>query len=115
MAISAFARGDHPVKRRRPRVEGLTITHHEDGDHGEYHAHVPGSDLIGRLTWVEHGGARVADHTLVPPQLEGRGIAARLVERMVADARAEGFRIRPRCSYVVAAFKRHPEWTDVQA
>jgi predicted GNAT family acetyltransferase len=96
-------------------VEDLTITRHEDGDRGEYRAHVPGLDAIGRLTWVERGGARVADHTLVPPEIGNRGVAARLVERMVADARAEGFRIRPQCSYVVAAFRRHPDWADIQA
>jgi predicted GNAT family acetyltransferase len=96
-------------------VEGLTITRHETGNGGEYHAHVPGSAQIGRLTWVESGGARVADHTLVPPEIGNRGVAARLVERMVADARAEGFKIRPLCSYVVAAFQRHPDWADVRA
>lgn len=96
-------------------MEGLTITRHEDGGSGEYRAHLPDSDHIGRLTWVERGGARVADHTLVPPPIEGRGVAARLVERMVADARAEGFKIQPQCSYVIVAFKRHPEWADVKA
>ena len=96
-------------------MEGLTITRHDAGDRGEYRAHVPGSEHIGLLTWVERGGARVADHTLVPPEIGNRGIAARLVERMVADARAEGFKIRPLCSYVVAAFKRHPDWADVSA
>lgn len=96
-------------------MEGLTITRHQEGDHGEYRAHLHDSDHIGRLTWVERGGARIADHTLVPPQIEGRGVAARLVERMVADARAEGFKIEPQCSYVVVAFKRHPEWADVKA
>jgi len=96
-------------------VEGVTITRHDEEGRGEYHAHVPGSDAIGRLTWVERGGARVADHTLVPPALEGRGVAARLVEAMVADARSEGFKIRPLCSYVVSAFRRHPDWADVQA
>jgi predicted GNAT family acetyltransferase len=97
-------------------VEGLTITRHEGEGRGEYRAQVPDSDLVGRLTWVEgDGGTRVADHTLVPRELEGRGIAARLVERLVADARAEGFKILPTCSYVVAAFKRHPEWADLHA
>ena len=96
-------------------MEGLTITRHDDGERGEYRAHVPGSDRIGRLTWLERGGAKVADHTLVPPEIGNRGVAARLVERMVADARAEGFRIRPLCSYVVAAFRRHPDWADVHA
>lgn len=96
-------------------MEGLTITRHEDGDRGEYHAHVAGSEAIGRLTWVERGGVRIADHTLVPPQIGNRGVAAKLVERMVEDARAEGFKIRPLCSYVVVAFRRHPDWADVQA
>ncbi len=96
-------------------MEEITITRHENGKRGEYRAHVPGSDDYGRLTWVEQAGARTADHTLVPPALEGRGIAAQLVKRMVEDARAEQFKIRPLCSYVVAAFKRHPDWADVQA
>ena len=93
----------------------VAITRHEHGDYGEYRAHVAGSDHLGRLTWVERSGARVAEHTLVPPEIGGRGVAARLVEAMVADAREQGFKIRPVCSYVVAAFDRHPEWADVLA
>lgn len=54
-----------------------------------------------------------ADHTGVPDALRGRGLAALLVERLVEDARAEGFRIRPACSYVEAQRRRHPEWSDV--
>jgi uncharacterized protein len=96
-------------------MEGLTISRHRRGAAGEYHAHVPGSDLIGRLTWVERGNARVAEHTLVPPPIGNRGIAARLVEEMVADARREGFKIVPSCSYVAAAFRRHPDWADTRA
>lgn len=96
-------------------MEDLTITRHEAGGRGEYRAHVPGTETVGRLTWAERDGARVAEHTLVPPEIGGRGIAAKLVEQMVADARTEGFRIMPQCSYVAAAFRRHPEWADVQA
>ena len=96
-------------------MEGLTITRHDNGTSGEYRAHVPGSDAIGRLTWFVEDGVKVADHTLVPPPIGNRGVAAKLVERMVADARADGFRIRPLCSYVVAAFRRHPQWADVRA
>ena len=44
-------------------MEGLEITRHDEGDRGEYRAHVPGSDQIGRLTWVEHGGVKVADQS----------------------------------------------------
>lgn len=93
----------------------VTITRHGDAARGEYQAHVPGATAIGRLTWVGRGAVRVADHTLVPPEIGGRGVAARLVEALVADARREGFRIDPECSYVAALFKRHPDWADLRA
>ena len=32
-----------------------------------------------------------------------------------ADARAEGFKIDPRCSYVEVMFRRHKEWGDLRA
>ena len=94
---------------------GVTITKHENGSRGEYQAHVANSDAIGRLTWVERDGVHYADHTLVPPVIGGRGVAAPQVEAMVAHARESHFKIAPICSYVVAAFKRHPEWADVKA
>ena len=91
------------------------ITHHDQGHRGEYRAEVPDSPHVGRMTWVKHGEARLVDHTIVPPDIGGRGIAARLVEAIVADARAQGFKVWPQCSYVVAAFDRHPEWADIRA
>lgn len=93
----------------------VVITRHGSDEAGEYHAHVPEEAAFGRLTWVARGGVRVAEHTLVPPEIGGRGVAARLVEALVADARAEGFRIKPVCSYVAAQFRRHPEWADLHA
>lgn len=96
-------------------MDEVTITRHATPTGGEYHAHVPGSSVIGRLTWVRHGNVHVADHTIVPPAIGGRGIAGRLVEALVADARAQGFRIDPECSYIAAAFRRHPEWADLLA
>lgn len=56
-----------------------------------------------------------ADHTFTPPAARGRGIASALVERLVADARAQGFKIRPACPYVAAWIARHPEDIDVRA
>ena len=60
-------------------------------------------------------GVRVVTHTIVPSEIGGRGIAALLVERIVADAREEGFRIEPQCSYVAKKFDEHPEWADLLA
>lgn len=96
-------------------MESVTITRHSGGNAGEYHAHIEGSTAIGRLTWIERNGARVAEHTLVPPEIGGRGVAARLVEALVADAATLGFKIDPQCSYVAAQFRRHPEWSALRA
>lgn len=96
-------------------MDEITITRHHHGTSGEYHAAVAGSSAIGRLTWTEHGGVRAAEHTLVPPEIGGRGVAGKLVEALIADARTQGFKIDPQCSYVAAAFKRHSEWADLHA
>lgn len=95
-------------------MESVTITRHEEGSQGEYRAHVEGSEHIGRLTWVERGGMRVAEHTLVPTEIGGRGVAGRLVQALIADAQAQGFKVVPECSYVAAAFEKHPEWADLR-
>lgn len=55
----------------------------------------------------------VADHTGVPDAMRGSGAGQALVERLVADARAEGVKIVPLCPFVNAQRRRHPEWADV--
>ncbi len=96
-------------------MDQLTITHDNSGSRGEYRASLHDSDHVGRLTWKAAGGARLVDHTLVPPEIGGRGIAAQLVEALISDAREQDFKIIPQCSYVAAAFRRHPEWSDLLA
>ncbi|NKJ42812.1 GNAT family N-acetyltransferase [Novosphingobium sp. SG720] len=96
--------------------ETVSITHEDQGSHGVYHAVVEGEAAQGVLTWREAApGVVVADHTLVPGAIGGRGVAARLVDALVADARERGWKIVPACSYVAAQFRRHPEWADLQA
>ncbi|MGB3378149.1 MAG: N-acetyltransferase, partial [Allopontixanthobacter sediminis] len=59
----------------------VRVTRHDSANGGEYHAHVSGSEAVGRLTWVTRSdGARVAEHTLVPREIGGRGIAGLLVK-----------------------------------
>ena len=96
-------------------MDQITITRHERGSSGAYHAAVAGSSAIGRLTWTEQAGVRAAEHTLVPDEIGGRGVAAKLVEALVADARQFGFKIDPQCSYIAAAFKRRRDWADLHA
>ncbi len=53
-------------------------------------------------------------HTGVPHPLEGRGIAAALVQGALAWAREQGLKVDPVCSYVEVYLRRHPEWHDLR-
>ncbi|XDA97451.1 GNAT family N-acetyltransferase [Sulfitobacter sp. LCG007] len=55
----------------------------------------------------------IADDTGVPDSMRGTGAGLALVERMVEDARRDGFRIVPLCPFVNAQRRKHPEWADV--
>lgn len=95
------------------------ITQEQHNAGGSYTIVVAGAARPAILTWQASGEpgdpVRVVDHTFVPTEARGQGLAARLVEAIVADAREQGFRIAPLCAYVVTAFGRHPEWADLRA
>ena len=95
--------------------EAIEITRSDETTHGSYHAELPGVARPAELTWVARGPLRIANHTFVPPEMRGRGVAQQLVEALVADARAQGFKIVPQCSYVDALFRRRFEWADLLA
>ena len=85
-------------------------------DKGRIVGRIAGLPEEAELTWQVQADQRItADHTFVPPALRGRGVAAMLVDALIAEARAQGWRIVPQCSYVAASFDRHPEWGDLRA
>ena len=92
----------------------IMVTRSEDGSKGRYEARVVGRDGAGELTFSRMSPTKViADHTAVDDSLRGTGVGKALVERLISDARSEGFCIVPLCPFVRAQYKRHPEWSDV--
>ncbi len=67
------------------------------------------------LVYRQGTGVMELVHTEVPPALEGRGIASKLVDTAFAYVRANGLKVVPVCTYVQAWVKRHPEQRDVVA
>jgi predicted GNAT family acetyltransferase len=84
---------------------------HHDTTAQRFHADVDDdeAECVYRLA----GGLMNIVHTEVPPQAEGRGIAAALVRTALAHARAMGWRVRPSCSYVRSYMRRHPDTQDL--
>jgi hypothetical protein len=52
-------------------------------------------------------------HTLVPPELGGRGIGKALVRAGLAAARERGLKVIPLCSFVARHFADHAEARDL--
>lgn len=92
-----------------------TVEREQAPGHGRYVIALPGG-LEAEMTYRQAGDGVIAiEHTYSPPEFRGQNIALLLMQRAIADARAEGTRILPVCSYVVAQFRRHPEWADLHA
>lgn len=61
------------------------------------------------------GDRLVILHVEAPPALRGTGAAGRLMEGVLATARAEGRKVTPLCSYAAAYIRRHPAHHDLLA
>ena len=91
---------EHDIRREQTGSKARYVIE-RDGDEAELTLSITAPDLV------------IADHTHVPDSFRGTGAGRALVERLVADARAEGFRIVPLCPFVNGLRHRHPEWADV--
>ena len=60
-------------------------------------------------------GGLVFAHTIVPPELEGRGVGGRLVKAALGVMRERGLKVRPDCPFVASYIGRHPEYADLVA
>lgn len=58
-------------------------------------------------------GVMTFTHTEVPEELQGRGIASKLIRGALEGARAQGVKVVSRCSFVSAYLQRHPEFNDL--
>ncbi|HEY9010570.1 MAG TPA: GNAT family N-acetyltransferase [Devosia sp.] len=96
-------------------ADDIVVTREEHGDSGRYVVYLPGG-AEAEMTYHKSGPNRISiDHTGVPPEFRNQGIAIKLVEAGIADARKEGTKIVPLCSYVAAQFRRHPDWAPLLA
>ena len=69
---------------------------------------------IGEMVVGISGTALTVYHTEVEPEMEGKGFAKQMLDKMVAYARENKLQVIPLCEYVHAQFKRHPaDYEDI--
>ena len=70
---------------------------------------------IGIAEVKESEGRWIITHTEVDSAYGGQGIARRLIEEIIAEARHTGKKIVPVCSYAEKMMRGREEYTDVLA
>ena len=94
-------------------MSDIEIIREDSETKGRYVARLPGKPEA-ELTFTKSGASRIIiDHTGVPDELRGTGVGKALVERAVADARADGLKVLPLCPFARATIQRNPELQDV--
>lgn len=93
-------------------AQGGAAVRHDAGD-ARFVTRVDGHD--GFVEYTQADGVLTITHTVVPPEIGGRGIAGQLVRAALEYARANGLKVVPACSYAAAYVQRHPEYADLVA
>lgn len=74
-----------------------------------------GDRIAGIVTYRLRPGQIVFLHTEVLPVFEGRGIGSRLAAGVLDQARAGGLSVVPRCPFIAAYIRRHPDYATLVA
>jgi uncharacterized protein len=78
-----------------------------DAEQNRFAAHIAGRTA--EITYRMRGDRMVIDHTGVPDELSGQGLAGRLVAAAVEHAAAEGLTVVPRCPYARSWLEEHTD------
>lgn len=84
----------------------LKIVNNEDLQRWEAHV----GHYKGVAEYQLSGDTLVLMHTEVPPELEGKGIAGRLMQAALDDARTRQLAVVPFCRYAAGFIRRNPEY-----
>lgn len=69
---------------------------------------------IAKIEYIlSNNGEIYLTHTEVPIALEGQGIGKQLVEKVLKDIEAKGFRLVPLCPFVAGYIQKNPEWRRI--
>ncbi|HVS99901.1 MAG TPA: GNAT family N-acetyltransferase [Solirubrobacterales bacterium] len=84
----------------------------DDQEQSRYEAHLDG-ETAAIADYVKQPGIVSFTHTETFPGHKGQGLAGRMIDRALRDAREEGREVLPFCSYVAHYVDGHREFLDL--
>jgi predicted GNAT family acetyltransferase len=84
----------------------------EDKEQSRYEARIDG-EVVGVADYVGQEGLKSFTHTETFAGHKGQGVAGKIIERALADAREEGVEVLPFCSFVADYIGKHREYADL--
>ena len=92
---------------------GLHVDNNESAS--RYELHDAAGQLLGIADYHLRDRVTVLPHTEIDVDHRGQGLGALLVRAVLDDVRAAGGKIDPRCWFVAAFVREHPEYADLVA
>lgn len=95
------------------QADPLEIRHEDAPDRGAFSIERDGQRIAEQAYLRRDPQHIVIVHTEVDPSLRGQGVARRLLDTLVAWARATGTKVSATCPYAKKEFERDPSIRDV--
>ena len=86
----------------------------DNPEQGRYELRL-GERLVGFSAYVVRPARIVFTHTEVDGAYEGQGLGSKLARGALDDVRRRGLRVTPRCPFIAAYIRRHPDYEDLVA
>jgi predicted GNAT family acetyltransferase len=91
----------------------ITVEHQDDDEKGTFHV-VTGGRRSAEMAYTHAGPSTIIiSHTQVSDALRGQGVGRRLLDALVAWARAEQRKVIALCPYARSEFEKDPSIRDV--
>jgi predicted GNAT family acetyltransferase len=84
----------------------------DDKEQSRYEVHLDG-ETVAITDYVRQPGLISFTHTETAVAHEGEGLASRMVEQALRDARAENLAVVPFCPFVRRYIRKHEEFRDL--
>lgn len=83
----------------------------DNASKSQYEARI--ENAIAKIEYKKEEGKIYLTHTEVPQSLAGKGIASKLLSKVLEDIERKELKLIPLCSFVASYLQRHPEWNKL--